>query len=64
MGVTVTNSTMAGGFTPICNSCGVTLCWDISLEEYNERPDFWEAWLCKECIEYYKNQQDVHDVFI
>lgn len=37
------------GYTPICNLCGVTLCWDISEEEYLELLDFWDAWCCKEC---------------
>ena len=63
MGVTILNSTMPDGYTPICNSCGVALCWDISSSDYKERLEFWDNWLCKECIEYYKNQQD-RNVFI
>jgi hypothetical protein len=42
-------STTAGGLTPICNDCGIMLCWDISDEEYQEAMAFWEAWICQEC---------------
>jgi hypothetical protein len=37
------------GYTPVCNDCGVHLCWDISSIEYNERVEFWENWRCKDC---------------
>lgn len=49
MGVTRTKSTLPDGWTPICNDCGVFLCWDISQSEYEERPAFWDAWICAEC---------------
>lgn len=49
MGVTVTPSTMSGGLTPICNQCGVCLCWDISEEEYAEDKRFWDEWICQDC---------------
>lgn len=49
MGVIVTETTLDGGLTPICSSCGLALCWDISLEEYKEKPQFWEDWICKYC---------------
>lgn len=51
MGVTTLNSTMPGAVTPICNSCMVLLCWDISKEEYLERKQFWDNWICKDCKE-------------
>lgn len=38
-----------GDLTPICNDCGVSLCWDISQEEYDSRPLFWDNWVCKNC---------------
>lgn len=41
--------TMPGGVTPICNACGVSLCWDISEEEAEEARDFWEGWKCEDC---------------
>lgn len=36
-------------FTPICNSCGVCLCWDIHETEYLEAKIFWDLWTCKDC---------------
>lgn len=49
MGVTKVNSTMPGAVTPICNDCGVLLCWDVSEEDYAERKAFWDEWRCAEC---------------
>lgn len=49
MGVIQLNSTMMGCYTPICNECGVVLCWDISFSEYEEAEIFWDRWICKGC---------------
>jgi len=49
MPVEVLPGTVAGGLTPVCGSCGVRLCWDISDEEYAEAREFWDAWVCREC---------------
>jgi len=49
VGVTIKNSTMEGAVTPICNECGITLCWDISIEEYEEAKGFWDDWICEVC---------------
>ena len=49
MGVTVSASTLPGGKTPICNDCGIALCWDIADEEYLEAAVFWDAWICQDC---------------
>lgn len=49
MAVLVYNSTVPGGYTPTCNSCGVALCWDISNEEYAEAKEFWDNWTCRDC---------------
>jgi hypothetical protein len=38
-----------GGYTPVCNSCGIYLCWDISEQEYSERQEYWESWMCEKC---------------
>ena len=38
-----------GGMTPICNDCGICLCWDISEEEYQEEKAFWDVWKCQDC---------------
>lgn len=49
MGVVKLKSTLSGGVTPICNECGVALCWDISNEEYDHEKSFWDNWKCKDC---------------
>ncbi|QAY80233.1 hypothetical protein [Sphingosinicella sp. BN140058] len=49
MGVTRHGGTLDGALTPICNSCGVSLCWDIGRGEYLEAKPFWEAWTCQDC---------------
>lgn len=49
MGVTKTPSTLDGGQTPICNSCGIMLCWDIEDKEYEEEKEFWDSWICRDC---------------
>jgi hypothetical protein len=49
MGVSVNPGTIPGGYTPICNLCGVSLCWDISEEEYSEDQYYWDQWICREC---------------
>lgn len=49
MGVHVHGGTMPGGVTPICNECGVSLCWDISDSEYEAAKVFWDDWICKDC---------------
>lgn len=51
MGVLILPSTWIGALTPICNECGITLCWDISYEDYFDREDFWDDWKCDECEE-------------
>lgn len=38
-----------GGYTPICNSCGIKLCWDISEYEYEDNELFWDNWKCQQC---------------
>jgi len=43
------STTFQDAITPVCNSCGIYLCWDISDSDYRERPDFWESWLCRPC---------------
>ena len=49
MGVTVNKSTTPGGVTPICDKCGVSLCWDISDDEYQMDRPFWDTWVCRDC---------------
>lgn len=46
----VTNSrTIPGDYTPICNQCGIALCYDISQEDYDKYQAFWDQWCCPEC---------------
>ena len=54
MGAIVNNSTTPGGVTPICNSCGTCLCWDVEENEYNEYKEFWDNWTCRNCNPNYK----------
>jgi hypothetical protein len=49
MGVAQVSRTMPGGYTPICEECGIYLCWDISFEEYAENEAFLDAWVCEHC---------------
>jgi hypothetical protein len=49
MGVTITNSTLDGGYTPCCNECGIHLCFDISEEDYEADQEFWDRWICEVC---------------
>jgi hypothetical protein len=49
MGLHTHGGTMHGALTPICNSCGVSLCWDISVEEGRADQDFWDQWQCEDC---------------
>ena len=49
MGISTKDTFITGGVTPICNECGISLCYDISEEEYNEYPEFWDGWICKDC---------------
>jgi hypothetical protein len=49
MGLHIHPGTMPGGVTPICNKCGVALCYDIAAEEAEEAQEFWDAWVCRDC---------------
>lgn len=49
MGLIVTPSTMPGGQTPICNDCGILLCWDLDDETATAQAAFWNAWRCETC---------------
>jgi len=49
VGACILPSTLCGGISPICNSCGGVLGWDISNDEYLADKEFWDEWCCKEC---------------
>jgi hypothetical protein len=40
---------MEGALTPICESCGISLCWDIEEKEALSNEDFWNQWVCQDC---------------
>lgn len=48
MGI-IKSSQFSEGYTPICEECGLTLCWDISEDDYLEYKPFWDTWRCKYC---------------
>lgn len=43
--------------TPICNLCGVALCWDISVYGYEDEQEFWDGWCCKFCDPEYRKKK-------
>ena len=45
----VTYNTFLGGYTPMCDDCGVALCWDIGPDEYEAERGFWDTWRCRDC---------------
>lgn len=49
MGVHRHGGTMPDGVTPICNECGIALCWDIDNHEYSLAKQFWDDWICQDC---------------
>ena len=53
----VVSSQLEGGFTPICDECGIKLCWDISTEDYLADTEFWENWTCKVCDPEYRKKR-------
>lgn len=54
MGTVILPSTQISALTPICNDCGIVLCWDISEIEYQEAKEFWDNWTCEECTPNYR----------
>jgi len=36
-------------FQPICDDCGIALCWSISEREYLIIKDYWDTWKCDVC---------------
>lgn len=49
MGLHKHGGTMDGGLTPICEACGVSLCWDIEENEALALEAFWNQWKCQDC---------------
>ena len=57
MGVVQSHMFLGEGLTPICDKCGVALCWDISVSEYEEDKQFWDDWVCESCDPEYKKRR-------
>lgn len=51
MGITIK---FLGEIQPICNDCGIALCWTIDEYEYNKYSEFWNNWKCEICDPNYK----------
>ena len=49
MGLHKHGGTMDGALTPICEECGVSLCWDLEENEALENEGFWNQWKCQDC---------------
>lgn len=60
MGVTKSTTFGDDAHTPICNSCGISLCWDISDIEYQDSQSFWDNWECRDCNPNYKGALKRH----
>lgn len=43
---------------PLCNDCGVALCWGISFDEYEEYTEFWDNWRCRDCNPNYEGSYE------
>lgn len=49
-------------FTPICNNCGVYLCYDISEYDYERYKEFWDGWLCEVCNPEYRSMTNMYRI--
>jgi len=45
-----------GGYTPICEDCGITLCSEIDPYEYQENQEYWDNWRCEICSKYTRKE--------
>jgi hypothetical protein len=41
-------------YTPVCNSCGIHLCWDLEGFQYENEKPFWDEWECRDCNSEYE----------
>ena len=49
MGVALMPHRISDSLTPVCNDCGVALCYDIGMDEYISNQEFWDNWRCDAC---------------
>lgn len=54
MGVSLKNIHL-GEVQPMCDDCGIALCWSVDLKEFIEWFGFWDVWKCCRCNPDYKN---------
>lgn len=48
-------------YRPICDECGIALCYTLTLFEYIEHKDYWDNWCCKDCDpDYFKKWSIQH----
>lgn len=45
MGIIITIT----GIQPICNECGIALCWELIQQDYEDKKYYWDNWSCKTC---------------
>jgi len=38
-----------GEIQPICDCCGIALCWSLTEKEYLRVKNFWDTWKCSLC---------------
>ncbi len=38
-----------GCYQPVCEGCGIALCWGLSVYEYEDRKTYWDNWRCEKC---------------
>ena len=38
-----------GEYQPVCDSCGIALCWSLTEREYRRTSSFWNIWECSSC---------------
>ena len=55
MGIIILPSTLDGGFTLICSSCGITE-GDISQADYEVNHYYYDDWVCPECKDFIKER--------
>lgn len=49
-----------GEVQPVCNECGVALCWSIDHSEYMQWQIFWDDWKCRDCNPEYEGAYRRH----
>jgi len=38
-----------GGYQPVCDMCGICLCYEVEPENYELHRNFWDNWKCEVC---------------